>query len=67
MNYLYDVQQAHIYGRGSAKGTLFSFEGIRHNTNKIKSYEGITRCWIEEAAKLSSQQLGHHRANNRAQ
>jgi phage terminase large subunit len=58
MNYLYDVQQAHIYGRGSAKGTMFSFEGIRHNTNKIKSYEGITRCWIEEAAKLSRNSWG---------
>lgn len=53
MNYLYDVQQAHIYGLGKAKGTEFSFEGLRHNTNKVKSYEGITRCWVEEAARLS--------------
>lgn len=53
LNYLYEVQQAHILGRGSASGTLFSFEGIRHNTKKIKSYEGITKCWVEEAAKLS--------------
>ena len=53
MNYLYEVQQAHILGRESAQGTLFSFEGLRHNTAKVKSYEGLTRCWVEEAAKLS--------------
>jgi phage terminase large subunit len=53
MNYLYDVQQAHILGRESAEGTSFSFEGLRHNTAKVKSYEGLTRCWVEEAAKLS--------------
>lgn len=53
MNYLYDIQQQGIYGVGSAKGTEFSFEGIRHNVTKIKSYEGLTRCWVEEADKLS--------------
>jgi phage terminase large subunit len=53
MNYLYDVQQAHINGLGRAQGTEFSFEGLRHNIKKIKSYEGITRCWVEEAATLS--------------
>lgn len=57
MNYLYDVQQQGIYGLGQAKGTEFSFEGIRHNVTKIKSYEGITRCWVEEAAKLSQNSL----------
>jgi len=55
MNYLYDVQQAHILGRGQAAGTQFSFEGLRHNVQKVKSYEGITRCWVEEAAKLSKE------------
>jgi phage terminase large subunit len=53
MNYLYDVQQAHIIGRASAQGTLFSFEGLHRNVEKIKSYEGITRCWVEEATKMS--------------
>jgi phage terminase large subunit len=53
MNYLYDVQQAHILGRGAASGTQFSFEGLRHNVKKIKSYEGITKAWVEEAAGLS--------------
>src|SRR4029077_5819497 len=42
-----------IYGIGAAKGTEFAFEGIRHNITKIKSYEGITRCWVEEADKLT--------------
>jgi phage terminase large subunit len=55
MNYLYEIQQAHILGRGSAAGTEFSFEGLRHNVQKVKSYEGITRCWIEEAARLSKE------------
>lgn len=53
MNYLYEVQQAHILGRERAKGTSFSFEGIWRNVNKIKSYEGITKCWGEEAAKMT--------------
>src|SRR5208282_1997964 len=55
MNYLYDVQQAHIIGRGAAEGTQFSFEGLHNNVNKIKSYEGITKCWVEEAARLKKE------------
>jgi len=57
MNYLYDVQQQGIYGVGAAKGTEFSFEGIRHNITKIKSYEGTTKCWLEEADKLTRYSL----------
>lgn len=34
-------------------GTRFFFEGTRHNITKIKSYEGIDKCWVEEAEKLS--------------
>lgn len=34
-------------------GTSFVFEGIKNNTNKIRSLEGIDYCWIEEAAKMS--------------
>lgn len=33
-------------------GTEFFFEGIRHNTDKIKSYEGIDICWVEEAHRV---------------
>lgn len=34
-------------------GTSFFFEGIRHNVQKIKSYEGIDICWVEEAQTVS--------------
>ena len=57
MNYLYDVQQQGIYGLGQAAGTEFAFEGIRHNVTKIKSYEGIKHCWLEEADKLTRYSL----------
>lgn len=34
-------------------GTEFIFEGLRHNYDKIKSYEGIDICWVEEAHTCS--------------
>ena len=34
-------------------GTAFLFEGLHHNTTKIKSIEGIDVCWVEEAEKVS--------------
>lgn len=34
-------------------GSEFIFEGLRHNTTKIKSMEGIDVCWVEEAEKVS--------------
>ena len=40
----YDIQKAVIKGVGRAEGTEFSFEGIRHNVTKIKSYEGVDVC-----------------------
>lgn len=36
-------------------GSLFIFEGLRHNINKIKSLEGIDYAWIEEAEKVSEE------------
>lgn len=36
-----------------ANGSEFIFEGLRHNTTKIKSMEGIDVCWVEEAEKVS--------------
>ncbi len=47
---LYEVQQTRITG---ANGTEFSFEGLRHNVTKIKSYEGVDICWVEEARTVS--------------
>jgi phage terminase large subunit len=46
----YKVERNHIYGKN---GTSFSYEGIKNNTNKIKSYEGIDTFWAEEANKMS--------------
>jgi phage terminase large subunit len=34
-------------------GTVFLFEGLHHNTTKIKSIEGIDVCWVEEAEHVS--------------
>jgi len=34
-------------------GTEFIFEGLRHNTTKIKSMEGIDVVWVEEAECIS--------------
>lgn len=37
-----------------ANGSLFLFEGLRHNIAKIKSLEGVDICWVEEAERISS-------------
>ncbi|MGI8766581.1 MAG: PBSX family phage terminase large subunit [Gemmatimonadaceae bacterium] len=34
-------------------GSLFLFEGLRHNVTKIKSLEGIDVAWVEEAERVS--------------
>lgn len=36
-------------------GSLFLFEGLRHNVQKIKSLEGIDICWVEEAERISKE------------
>lgn len=51
----YEVQAQRILGRN---GTSFAFEGIKNNINKIKSYEGIDVCWVEEANKVSRNSWG---------
>lgn len=33
-------------------GSEFIFEGLRYNTDKIKSMEGVDICWVEEADKV---------------
>lgn len=47
----YQIEQARIYC--PATGSEFSFEGIRNNVTKIKSYEGVDICWVEEANKVT--------------
>lgn len=37
-----------------ANGSLFLFEGLRHNITKIKSLEGVDVCWVEEAETISA-------------
>lgn len=46
----YKIEVARIKG---ANGTTFSFEGIKNNTNRIRSYEGVDYCWVEEAALVT--------------
>jgi phage terminase large subunit len=46
----YDVQRDAIYGRN---GTEFIFRGVHNNTNSVRSVNGATICWIEEAQALT--------------
>jgi phage terminase large subunit len=51
MGDFYDVQQKYING---ANGTQFSFRGLSKETrDSLKSQEGTTICWIEEAHTIS--------------
>ncbi|HET7321868.1 MAG TPA: PBSX family phage terminase large subunit, partial [Longimicrobiaceae bacterium] len=36
-------------------GSLFLFEGLKHNVTKVKSLEGIDVAWIEEAERISEE------------
>jgi phage terminase large subunit len=36
-----------------ANGTVFSFAGLRGNADGIRSFEGLTHAWVEEAATVS--------------
>lgn len=47
----WEVTQRSITHRGT--GTVFIFEGLRYNTNRIKSLEGIDICWVEEAESVA--------------
>lgn len=48
----YDVLTHEI--RGRKYDTSFVFSGLReHSVESIKSYEGIDRCWVEEAQSVS--------------
>ena len=47
----YEVLETEIRGRN---GTLFAFAGLSSQTTEsIKSFEGVTRCWCEEAQSIS--------------
>lgn len=51
----YEVTEKEI--RNTETGTKFIFKGLRHNANEIKSTEGITICWVEEAQSISESSL----------
>jgi len=46
----YEIQNTVIYGKN---GTEFLFAGLKHNITKIKSFEGVDLCWVEEAQTVS--------------
>ena len=46
----YEIQNATIIGKN---GTEFLFKGLRHSVAEVKSTQGITICWVEEAQMVS--------------
>jgi len=50
----YEITQSSIRG---ANGTEFAFVGLKNNPHNIKSYEGCTIVWCEEAQTLSNRSL----------
>jgi len=50
LGHFYNILDQEIRG---ANGTEFVFAGIRNNVNKIKSYEAVDICWVEEANKVT--------------
>jgi phage terminase large subunit len=50
----YEVTQNQIRGKN---GTEFNFVGLKNNPANIKSYEGSTHVWIEEAQTVSDRSL----------
>ncbi len=50
----YTSTDAEIRG---ANGSLFIFSGLKSSPEKIKSFEALTHCWIEEAETVSERSL----------
>jgi phage terminase large subunit len=51
MESTYDIQDKSIKNRNN--GTEFYFIGLRHNSENVRSYEGVDRVWVEEAKNVS--------------
>ena len=47
----FDITVNSIFCRRT--GSEFIFKGLQRNINEIRSLEGVTRCWIEEANNTS--------------
>lgn len=51
----YESFESEIRGKN---GTLFVFSGLSTQTvDSVKSFEGVTRCWIEEAQTITKRSL----------
>lgn len=51
LGHLYDVLDTEIRGKN---GSLFLFAGLaQHTVESIKSFEGVDRCWVEEAQTVT--------------
>ena len=50
MDYFYDVAVTTITGNN---GSGFFFEGLKNNTTKIKSFEAVDVCFVEEAEAVT--------------
>lgn len=49
----FDIQKSSI--RSLVTGTEFIFKGIYHHPEEIKSLEGVTICWVEEAQAMTEE------------
>ena len=55
MSSFYESTRDEIRGQN---GTMIIFSGLGHlSVDQIKSYEGIDRCWVEEAQTISERSL----------
>lgn len=52
LSHLFSITRREII---SVNGSMFLFKGLHHNIVEIKSLEGITIAWVEEAEKVSQQ------------
>lgn len=50
LDHFYRVTDTYIEG---LNGTIFTFHGLKHNVQNIKSLEGADICWVEEAQIVS--------------
>ena len=46
----YEITQSTIRGKN---GSEFAFVGLKNNVANVKSYEGVSICWVEEAQSVS--------------
>lgn len=56
----YELTDFNVTDKGiinTLTGSDFLFRGIRHNTNSIKSIEGIDIAWVEEAQTISKESI----------